>query len=61
MSDLELCYTPALELARLIAAKTISPVEVVKNSLARIEPPKQPCWPAMSWGRSTACPSRSRT
>ncbi|MCZ6719963.1 MAG: amidase [Proteobacteria bacterium] len=37
MSDLELCYTPALELARLIAAKTISPVEVVKNSLARIE------------------------
>src|SRR5215468_7602193 len=36
MADLELCYTPATELARRIRAKEISPVEVVKNSLARI-------------------------
>ena len=37
MADLDLCYTPASELARRIRAKTISPVEVVKNSLARID------------------------
>ena len=36
MADLELCYTPATELARRIRAKKISPVEAVKNSLARI-------------------------
>jgi Asp-tRNA(Asn)/Glu-tRNA(Gln) amidotransferase A subunit family amidase len=37
MADLELCYTPATELARLIRARELSPVEVVENSLARIE------------------------
>ncbi len=37
MADLDLCFTPATELARRIAAKEISPVEVVENSLARIE------------------------
>ena len=37
MADLELCYTPATELARRIRAKKISPVDVVKNSLARID------------------------
>jgi Asp-tRNA(Asn)/Glu-tRNA(Gln) amidotransferase A subunit family amidase len=37
MTDLELCYTPATELARRIRTKQISPVEVVRNSLARIE------------------------
>ncbi|MCC6222946.1 MAG: amidase [Thermoleophilia bacterium] len=35
--DLELCYTPATELARLIRAGELSPVEIVRNSLARIE------------------------
>jgi Asp-tRNA(Asn)/Glu-tRNA(Gln) amidotransferase A subunit family amidase len=37
MADLALCYTPATELTRRIRAKEISPVEVVRNSLARIE------------------------
>ncbi len=37
MADLELCYTPAGELARLIRAGELSPVEVVANALARIE------------------------
>ncbi len=37
MPDLDLCYTPAAELARLIRAGELSPVEVVQNSLARIE------------------------
>ncbi len=37
MADLELCFTPAAELARLIRAGELSPVEVVANSLARIE------------------------
>jgi Asp-tRNA(Asn)/Glu-tRNA(Gln) amidotransferase A subunit family amidase len=35
--DLELCYTPASELARRIRERELSPVEVVGNSLARIE------------------------
>ena len=35
--DLDLCYTPATELARLIRAKKLSPVELTRNSLARIE------------------------
>ena len=37
MSDLELCYTPATELARRYRAGEISPIEVIRNSLQRIE------------------------
>ncbi len=37
MIDLDLAYTPALELARLIRAKALSPVEVMANALERIE------------------------
>ena len=37
MADLDLCFTPATELARLIGERELSPVEVVGNSLARIE------------------------
>lgn len=37
MSDLDLCYTPATELAEKFRDKTLSPVDVVKNSLDRIE------------------------
>jgi Asp-tRNA(Asn)/Glu-tRNA(Gln) amidotransferase A subunit family amidase len=37
MSDLDLCYTPATELAARVRAKDVSPVELVENSLARIE------------------------
>lgn len=36
MADLELCYTPATELARMVRDKKVSPVELVENSLARI-------------------------
>ncbi len=36
MTDLELAFTPAVDLARLIAARTLSPVELVSNSLSRI-------------------------
>ena len=35
--NLELAYTPALELARLIRSGELSPVEVVSNTLERIE------------------------
>ncbi len=35
--DLDLCYTPATELARLVATKKLSPVELMRNTLARIE------------------------
>src|SRR3546814_5747965 len=35
--DLDLCYTPATELAALIAGKKLSPVELTRNTLARIE------------------------
>ena len=35
--DLDLSFTPATELARRIRARDVSPVEVVKASLARIE------------------------
>jgi len=46
MADLELCYMPATELARRIRSKEISPVEVVTNSLARIDEinPKLNCF-----------------
>ena len=37
MADLDLCYTPATELARLVRARELSPVEIVANSLERIE------------------------
>ncbi len=37
MSDLGLAYTSASELAGLIRAKEISPVEVIENTLARID------------------------
>ncbi len=37
MTDLDLCFTPASELARRIRSKELSPVEIVANSLARIE------------------------
>ena len=37
MADMSLAYTPATTLARLIREKKVSPVEVVENSLARIE------------------------
>jgi len=36
-SDLEICYTPALELARMIREKEISPVEVVNIFRERID------------------------
>ncbi len=36
MADLDLCYTPATELARMYRANEISPVEVIQNSLNRI-------------------------
>ena len=36
MTDLDLAYTPASELARMIRERRLSPVEVVANSLARI-------------------------
>jgi Asp-tRNA(Asn)/Glu-tRNA(Gln) amidotransferase A subunit family amidase len=44
--DLDLCYTPATELARLIREGELSPVEVVRNSLERIEEvnPKLNCF-----------------
>ena len=37
MADLDLCFTPATELARRVRAAELSPVEIVENSLARIE------------------------
>lgn len=36
MADLDLCFTPASELARLIRSRELSPVEVVANALERI-------------------------
>jgi Asp-tRNA(Asn)/Glu-tRNA(Gln) amidotransferase A subunit family amidase len=36
-ADLDLLYSPATELAARIRAKTLSPVELVENALARIE------------------------
>ena len=37
MTDLELAYSPAHEIAKAVRSKTISPVEVVRNSLEQIE------------------------
>ena len=37
MADMSLAYTPATTLASLIREKKVSPVEVVQNSLARID------------------------
>jgi aspartyl-tRNA(Asn)/glutamyl-tRNA(Gln) amidotransferase subunit A len=37
MNDIDLCYTPATELAAMIRAKKVSPVEVTSAVLARIE------------------------
>ncbi len=37
MTDADLCYTPATELAAMIRAKTLSPVELMRVVLARIE------------------------
>jgi Asp-tRNA(Asn)/Glu-tRNA(Gln) amidotransferase A subunit family amidase len=36
MADLDLCYTPATELAARIRAGTLSPIHLVENTLARI-------------------------
>jgi Asp-tRNA(Asn)/Glu-tRNA(Gln) amidotransferase A subunit family amidase len=46
MADLDLCYTPATELAARIRDRKLSPVELVKNALARIETvnPKLNCF-----------------
>jgi Asp-tRNA(Asn)/Glu-tRNA(Gln) amidotransferase A subunit family amidase len=46
MTDLDLAFTPATELTRRIRSKELSPVELVKNSLARIEEvnPKLNCF-----------------
>src|SRR5690606_19836994 len=35
--DPDLCYTPATELARLVAARKLSPVERTRTTLARID------------------------
>lgn len=37
MADLDLCYTPTTELVRLVRERELSPVELVENSLERIE------------------------
>jgi Asp-tRNA(Asn)/Glu-tRNA(Gln) amidotransferase A subunit family amidase len=37
MTDLDLCYLPATQLAHLIQSRSISPIEVIENSLRRID------------------------
>ena len=37
MTNTELCYTPATELARLIRTKELTPVELMRAVLERIE------------------------
>src|SRR6266704_7112716 len=37
MTDLHLAFAPAVDLAQMIAARTVSPVEVISNSLSRID------------------------
>src|ERR1700716_1616198 len=46
MTDPELAFTPAVALARMIATRTVSPVEVVSNALSRINEvnPKLNCF-----------------
>ena len=46
MADLDLAYTPAVELVRLIRERSLSPVELMENCLARIEElnPKLNCF-----------------
>jgi Asp-tRNA(Asn)/Glu-tRNA(Gln) amidotransferase A subunit family amidase len=46
MTNLELAFTPAVDLARMIATRTVSPVEVVSNALSRIDDvnPKVNCF-----------------
>src|ERR1700732_4598062 len=46
MTDRELAFTPAVDLARMIGARSLSPVEVVSNALSRIEDvnPKLNCF-----------------
>ncbi|MEX1108879.1 MAG: amidase, partial [Dongiaceae bacterium] len=46
MADLDLCYTPATVLAERIRKKQLSPVELMKNTLARIDAvnPKLNCF-----------------
>jgi Asp-tRNA(Asn)/Glu-tRNA(Gln) amidotransferase A subunit family amidase len=46
MADLDLCYTPATALAERIRKKQLSPVEIMKNTLARIDEvhPKLNCF-----------------
>ncbi len=36
MADLNLCYMPAIDMARRIRAGQLSPVDLVDNALARI-------------------------
>jgi Asp-tRNA(Asn)/Glu-tRNA(Gln) amidotransferase A subunit family amidase len=35
--DLDLAFTSAVDMARAVAAREVSPVELMDNSLARIE------------------------
>ena len=37
MADTDLCFTPATELLRRMRARGLSPVELVRNTLERIE------------------------
>ena len=37
MNEEDLCFTPATELARMVAARELSPVEIVDTVLAHIE------------------------
>ena len=50
MTDLELAFTPAVDLARMIAMRTVSPVEAATNALSRIDDvnPKLNCF-AFVW------------
>ncbi|MFW6028170.1 MAG: amidase, partial [bacterium] len=37
MADLDLCYASATDLAAKVRNKVVSPVEVVRNALARLD------------------------